>query len=141
MSLLNVLISIILMFMIKLAIDILLLIFVKKSFLKKFELIHTMSQAKILENRYTERKLVLNIVFNDFVVLLLHLPDIFISAYFVFKGNKYIMIIKAIDYFTLILNDVADVCFITGFSLSFFIFYFFNKQFRRSFKNLLCKQK
>jgi len=98
-------------------------------------------KIKVLENQKAERKLVLNIVFNDFFLLLLHLPDLFISIYFLFKGSKYIMIMKAIDYFMLILNDISDVCFISGFCLSFFIFYFFNKQFRRSFKNFIFKQK
>jgi hypothetical protein len=92
-------------------------------------------------NRKIEKNIRMMIVMNGFCLLLLHSPEFVISIYMAAADyNLYNLIssyVRNFDIFSFILNDVADIIYLFGYSINFFFFYNFNIFFRRSLNSFL----
>jgi hypothetical protein len=116
-----------LLILIQTIIDIYLIRFVHKSTKAKKKLGIILKHEK----NPAERKMKLMIIYTGIVVLLLHSPDLIISLSLAFTFYSYKYNLIAMDFFTFVLKNISDVCYIISFSLNMFLYYAFNTHFKR----------
>jgi hypothetical protein len=136
LNLLNIIVNNICLFLIQFYLDVSLLWFVHKSIKNKEKLFKNKRNFQKDKKCVTEKKIKIMIVLNGFFMFVLHIPDLFISIglAFSFKGFEFQQ--NLLDYFTHVLNNISDLCYILSLSLNFFVFFFFNNFFRKSFHNI-----
>jgi hypothetical protein len=138
LNVLNLFISNIFFSFIQILINVFLLVYVKKSLANKLKLTAANDfNKKFKEKRNTEKKIKMLIIINGFCLFILHMPDLIISFFFIFSKKNYLLYIQSYTFFSNIFSDLSDICYIFEYSLNFMIFYFFNNQFKASFKNLI----
>jgi len=112
-----------------------LLIFIKKSINNKKLLIKREIKSKFKDQ--IEHDLNLIIFFSGSLLIIFQLPDFFASiftvcTYLLTLGN----LINNLIIFQLLLSNLTEIIYFLSFSLDFFIFLFFNKLYRLSFKQV-----
>ena len=136
LNILNIFISDFCLIIIQLIIDVSLLKFVRSTWKNKLILLDIKENQKQKINHKIEKNIRLMILMNGFCLLLLHSPEFIISIYM--ASTDYYLYdlipvnVRNFDIFTFILNDVADIVYLLGYSINFFFFYNFNIFFRRS---------
>lgn len=134
--------------------DIYLLAFVREKMRKK--------RAKLLENEIspnekaklvkindTNIKMTLMVVLNSSLIVLFRLPEIFFSTFYVTNSVYSVVVYQReqrpflfqicnlIDGFCEIFLELADYFYVFSFSVGFFIYFIFNKKFRKGFARML----
>jgi len=140
-NILNILINNLCLFILQLIIDFSLLFFIRESIKNKIKILNSKNDNKQNVNIRAERSLKMMIIINGFITFLLHSPDLIISITVAmsFNGLEYKQ--TMLDFFSFVLNNISDICYILSYSINFFLYYFFNSCFRMSFKNIFFRKK
>jgi hypothetical protein len=154
LNLINVVFSNFFLLFLQIIIDILLFFSIKITFKTKLRLLKidqgTYLSLKMLNKsafiNNAEKNVKLMILCSGVILFILHSPDVIISIFMATIYNcKYGLCIKNfpswhdLNFFSFVLSSVSDCLYAFSFSIHFFIFIFFNKNFRKSFKNFFLK--
>jgi hypothetical protein len=120
-----------------------LIVFIWNSRNKRFN--RFKNKFEIIEKKYKAQNLNIQKFTLAFILfqLVIYLPDLICSIYFSFKMAKpavaysQVNIMKSeLDPFLELIKDIIRIIFFFGYTLNFFVFYFFSATFRESFKDL-----
>jgi hypothetical protein len=104
------------------------------------------------KNQTSELKIKIMIIINSLLLFVLHCPEMILSIIMatnyakIVQGDISNTVKRSADYeeinefafsaFNFFLLDLSEIFYLLGYSVSFFIYYFFNNVFRNSFENV-----
>jgi hypothetical protein len=133
-NLLNILVNNLCLLLFQVMTDFALLFFIQKSIENKKKVLDSIQNLKNNTNHRAEKSIKMMIIFNGAFVFILHSPDLIVSIWiaFTYSGLEYRL--EMLDLFSHVLNNISEICYILSYSLNFFLFYYFNSNFRNAFQ-------
>nr|QVK45833.1 G protein-coupled receptor [Proales similis] len=133
----------------QLIVDIVLFFFMKRALkAKKMSMIATtVSAPQIAKTEHSKDRIKKMVIINGFLIFFLHLPELLVSIHLSSLFGHFGEIISAdsyeSDYFEAVapfLTEASNVVYLVSFIVNVLFYFFFNKIFRKSFRDLLCSK-
>ncbi len=140
-NLLSIFLSQFFVFFFQTLIDLYLMTFIQKTIrLSNQNVILFLSNSKYSSYEKSKRNIKLMIIISGLLLLIFHSPDMLISIYMgIFFKKIYGNYFNYFELLSHMLINIAEIIYFMNYSFNFMLYYYFNRNFRLSFKNLFFR--